>query len=389
MAQGFVVALNLGEMNTRDLDTLALNNLGGDGTARDLSLFSNNNNNFSVMKPERSFSISNVTVDGSRIIYESQTDFRAGMIVDITGIDPVEYNKESARISVASDSAFEVLDSFASSYDPYVSGGSVVGADYKIVDTNYISRANEEQVVFSNKTKIIHEGTEYTVINSDGNDKFQLIDDQENIFVPTGELIRSDLITSQNVENLRPSVLRVVTNQESEDNEDAFSPPTLGVESTDVLPLADRITLIDLYSSVFDQIDSYLFRRKISIVMNDEVNFDVTLNFDSTVTVKNTQNLDITSPNTPGIYIYNGTNSTRAFSDNSDPWETTEQESGYTTTEASVATIRKLVLSNPDFESLTTNISTGDVADTYTHKVPVKLNDGTGERTYYLLVEEI
>lgn len=271
------------------------------------------------------------------------------------------------------------------------SGGIATSRDYFIQQNeageDIVFRGNLEQVVFSNNTPIIHDDLEYNVVNSNGLDSFQLEDAQGNKFTPTKDLIRKDEITFDNIVNLYPQVLQPIStnnnrgNQEDSDNAFQISPI---VDNDDITPLIDAYTLQDLFVSTNASIDAYSFRRSISVVTNDPINFDRTYNTDASITVENTENIPLNDEGSPGIFIYNGTDSIRAFSDNSNPWSNTTPGSGYTETQASVATVRKLEITRPNFESLSVNSDSGNLF-TFTHKVPLRVEDGTGERTYFLL----
>lgn len=62
--QGHVIEQNLSELNLRGKDIDAINNLGGEGIADDISLFINNLRNFSIIKKEN-FSVVDTVINGS------------------------------------------------------------------------------------------------------------------------------------------------------------------------------------------------------------------------------------------------------------------------------------------------------------------------------------
>ena len=400
MAKGFVSIRNLNESDSRDADSLALNNLGGDGTSRNLALFSNNNQNVSVLKPPRSFNITSVSVEVSgvfvRIVYECDHDFVPGMLVDVTGIVPSQYNKTKARVSIVTNTTFQVLDSLAEGYPPVtdVASATASGADYVInYALNRFERNNDEQVIFTNKTKVTYDEVQYTVEQSDGENRFKLVDDQGNEFVPSQgselkPIIRKDLVTLANLSNLRPDKLDPISRQEEGEEEISVVPLFSGSSEENLIPFSERFTIQQYYDSIYNNIDKYLFRRKISVVNNDDVVFDVSYNTDATITIENVSDTPIDQAQSPGLYIASGDSAVRAFSDNSNPWSQTDiVNNGYNITNASKATIRNLVLTDPNFEdSTTTVVAESNVMQNFTHKLPVRINDGTLERTFFILL---
>jgi len=421
MARGFVIDLNLSEMDSRNKDSLALNNLGGAGTSSALSLLINNTSNESVMKNSRSYNITNIERTGNQLFFRFGVpiDFRVGNLINITGVTPAEYNLVDARVSVIGTDFFVVDVTSEDVFPAYVSGGVAEGSDFitetifKTVvgqgtfPTTLFSRRNDEQVVFSNNTRVTVTTTDsesqYVVIDSDGVDSFQL-----SIETPFGlyntvnfpnpsdiiSITRKDEVTLENISNLNPFRLSTIANNRNQGPSggggefgDGGVLGVSGIDAGDLIPITDRSTLQEIFSGISNNIDLYSFRRRRSVVVDEDAFYDLPITFDGALAITNTSEIDITTEGSPGIFIYNGSDSVRAFSDNSNPWSDTVVGSGYTTTQSTVATVRTLQATRPNFEDLNVVVESGDALNEYTHKIPIRVEDGTGERTYFLLAK--
>ena len=411
MARGFVIDLNLSEMDSRNKDSLALNNLGGAGTSSALSLFINNTSNESVMKNSRSYNITNIERSGNQLFFRFGVpiDFKVGNLINITGVTPAEYNLVDARVSVIGTDFFVIDITSEDVFPAYVSGGVAEGSDF--ITENFsnpsrtvFTRRNEEQVVFSNNTKVTVElqsssAIQATVINSDGVDSFQLsvsaglpfgFGDPDDIL----SITRKDEVTLQNISNLNPFRLSTIAdnrNQGGSGGGGEFGDGGVlglgGIQAGDLVPITDRTTLQEIFSGINTAVDLYNFRRRRSVVVNEEAFYDLPITFDGALAIKNTEEIDITTPGAPGLFIYNGNDSVRAFSDNSNPWSDTVVGSGYTVTQSTVATVRALEVTRPNFEDLNVTVESGNALSEYTHKIPIRVEDSTGERTYFLLAK--
>lgn len=317
MAQGFVRILNLNESNSPSNDRNAINNLGGTGISNDLTLFSNN--------------ILNKTV------------IEAGTYV--------------------SDNDYVILDS------------------------------NTYQVSLSNRTKVKQGDQEYTVINSNGIDRFQLVDDTDTIVSANSQLdiVRSDVVTLDNIRRIVSTSIPTDQTAAQTDQGGGISVSESGALVGSNLGNTTRVTLEEIYNNIENLIDKYRYDRTFSIVTDLLQTFDRRINYESVVTVTNDTVPPISLPtgagqtdNAPGIFIASGVNAQRAFSNNNNPWSNTETGSNYMLTLSSQATISTLVVTDPDFEYLSTSSvspSPADVLNVYTHKIETSIN---GE-TYYIL----
>lgn len=261
---------------------------------------------------------------------------------------------------------------------------TVDGNKYVVLNTSIY------QTAFSNRTTVTHNGETLTVVNSNGVDRFRLKDADGVIITPNPsfDIVRSDIVRLTNIVNLIPS--GIPTDQTatvlSDEGSISVSESSISIAGQST----DRITLEELFARIEGTIDKYRYDRTFSIVTDTPQEFNRRLRYRSTITVTNDNAVDLptsqgTTDNAPGIFIASDTDAQRAFSNNNNPWSSTVLGSGYMLTSASKATISTLIVTNPDFESLSTStILPSDVVDDYTHKIETLIN---GE-TYYLLCSD-
>jgi hypothetical protein len=263
-------------------------------------------------------------------------------------------------------------------------GTFTVQQNYVVLDTNVY------QIALSNRTKVSHNGQNLIVVNSNGVDRFRLENDNGSIITPNPsfDIVRDDIVKLSNIKNLIRSGISTDQTENAFSDEDVISVS----ESTISTAQVDnrRILLEEDFSIIDNTLDKYRFDRTFSIVTDVPQRFDSRVRYRSTITVTNDDSVSLpTTPgsadNAPGIFIASDTDSQRAFSNNNNPWSGTVIGSGYMITSSSKATIASLVLTDPDFESLSTNtVSSSNVVNDYTHKIETIIN---GE-TYYLLCSD-
>lgn len=263
----------------------------------------------------------------------------------------------------------------------------------KLVSTDYTvsngiitvdGSTSEGKVAFSNGTRLAHVNGEYnyTVKNSNGVNKFQMYDDSNNVFSPTGILRRNDTVTGINLANL--SVKRLITNI---GNSTGASVESDGGDVFNASTINSQVSYIDGNVALF------YYKRNRVLRTYEPSTFDDPLKFTGTVRITNDSNL-AQSNASPGLFIVDAgspaTSPIRAFTDASNPW--TVVGGGGTgslnTTEAnSQANVLKVIPTsgnNPNFDTTTNLITTEqiDVGD-YTHKLPIIVNG----QQYYLLAK--
>lgn len=270
---------------------------------------------------------------------------------------------------------------------------TVISANTFVVEENYVVLdSNTYQISPSNRSKLIHNNQTYTVINSNGLDRFQLIDDIGTVITANSQLdiIRSDVIALNNIKNLVTSSIPTIQNDLASSSGGGITINDAGViVSVGTSPDATRSTLEENFNNIEGLIDKYRYDRTFSIITNLPQSFDRTLNYEATITITNDTVPAVSLPttsgqtdNAPGIFIASGENAQRAFSNNNNPWSTTVPGSNYTTTLSSQIVVTTFILTDPDFEDLTTSaILPSNVIADFSHKIETIIN---GE-TYYLL----
>ena len=121
-----------------------------------------------------------------------------------------------------------------------------------------------------------------------------------------------------------------------------------------------------------------------SVVLNDPDNYNQTGDL--------VTNKGITGAPAPGIYI----GDTRAFSSDNNPWSESSSDTGDAnsklTTESEEVSIGELAFLDGNNSIVITGIdndvsTASGTADSFTHKIPIQIQDGSGNKeTYYLLV---
>jgi hypothetical protein len=209
-------------------------------------------------------------------------------------------------------------------------------------------------IPFSNRT-IVKCGTiDGVVYNSNTTNQFQVKNKLNNQAIDPGlvDIIRYDSVKTINFDNIDPTRF----------------PLTAGTNYSELnsteLKISDiyNINIPAYIDSIETSIDNYLYLKSNSILTYKDNNFNKKITLADSVVIRN---LDINGnpitvqnslePTDPGIFIVNGTNRFRAFSDNSNPWNT--NTTNFTSTIAEKVTVSELEITNPIISGLTiTNI---------------------------------
>jgi len=319
MAVGFVLNLNLLESDTREKDSLLLDNLAGAGISEDIALFSNN--------------------------------LRATDVILPNDLD-------------TSDS------------------------------TNVLSiQPQSSKIAFSNRTKVKYNNIVYTVVDSDGNKEFKLIDANDNYLIANTieyPLIRSISIYYDNIKNVNPPRKRVLDLDDVK-LQQLFDDQFKGLIATEIdqtSVYSDDITQYLSFcsdaSGVFEISRSRTFFK---IIPNES---DDQLELYNSISVLNTNNEDVSSgTDAPGVYINTADGQlSRVGGSNINPWETSV---GFTKTIATKTTLRNLAMSNPEFggsiqiQPLGPFNTDPNAFTDFTHVIPAEIN---GQEFYLLAVED-
>lgn len=211
-------------------------------------------------------------------------------------------------------------------------------------------------IPFSNRT-IVKCGTiDCVVYNSNTTNQFQVKNKSNNQAINPGlvDIIRYDSVKTINFDNIDPTRF----------------PPTSGTNYSELqTPDIYSINIPNYIDSIETSIDNYLYLKNNSILTYKDNNFNKKITLSDSVVIRN---LDINGnpitvqnslePTDPGIFIVNGTNRFRAFSDNSNPWNT--NTTNFTSTISEKVTVSELEITNPIISGLSINNVAGTISNT-------------------------
>tara|TARA_B100001287_G_scaffold178728_1_gene150698 strand:+ start:6924 stop:8201 length:1278 start_codon:yes stop_codon:yes gene_type:complete len=419
--QGYRRDLNLSETTN---DTVALDNLAGAGTADDISYIQNNLRNtssigFNKIDADGFFSFAtdrNIAIDSIKSVADVDANnnpinsssitvnltnpylIKFGDLINISGIvdgttgSPAEnLNGQHSVISV-SPNLKEV--SFKISGIRY-SNDSI--ADSAITFTLKVQKIfvfTDGDIINVNGNVTIGgvsftENTNYYVVESDGVSKFKLSTTSGGsaISIAGGatatpdnfQFVRQDAVRQQQLVNYIQPQVQDTTHFGYQDSVNST------LESTQTNIESAEFFSLKKYRGDKNLTTPDPVKYEGSIVLNDPGNY----NNDSNKVL----NQGVTGAPAPGIYI----GDTRAFSSDNNPWvksSDTGNTNGKLTTESEEVSIGELAFLDGGASMVITgienDISTVDVtANSFTHKIPVKVQDANGnQESYFLLLTE-
>ena len=405
--QGYRRDLNLQETTN---DTVALDNLAGAGTADDISYLQNNlrntsnvgfnkidSNGFFSFATDRLISASAISTEGDgtnttiTVTLTNSYLLKFGDLVELEGI--TENTSLNAQYSVNAVSPDLKTITFVKSGLNYTNSGlSLSGVSFKLKVQNIFVFTDEDVVNLTENVTIggvsLTENTNYYVIESDGISKFKLsttlggsaitIAGNSTANPDNFQFKRKDDVHQQQVINYIPP--------EVQDTED-FNYPS------DINGTIDT-TQGNIESAEYFTVKKY--RSDQSITTPDSIKFEGSINLHDPDNYNQTGSLvtnqGVTGAPAPGIYI----GDTRAFSSDNNPWVEsagTGSVNGKLTTESEEVSIGELAFLDGNNSMVITGIDndvstvSGVVASSFTHKIPIQVQDGSGNKeSYYLLV---
>ena len=406
--QGYRRDLNLQETTN---DTVALDNLAGAGTADDISYLQNNlrntsniafnsidSNGFFSFANDRLIAASAISTEGDgtnttiTVTLTNSYLLKFGDLVELSGI--TESTSLNAQYSVTAVSPDLKTITFVKNGLSYTNTGlSLSGVSFKLKVQNIFVYTDGDVINLSENVTIggvsLTENTNYYVVESDGISKFKLsttlggsaitITGSATASPDNFQFKRKDDVHQQQVINYIPP--------EIQDTEDFSYPSDINGtfdEAQGNIESAEYFTLKKYRSDQsVNTPESIKFEG--SINLHDPDNYNQT---GSLVT-----NQGVTGAPAPGIYI----GDTRAFSSDNNPWvESTDtgNANGKLTTESEEVSIGELAFLDGNNSMVITgeiddDVSTvsGVVASSFTHKIPIQVQDGSGNKeSYYLLV---
>ena len=425
--QGYRRDLNLQETTN---DTVALDNLAGAGTADDLSYLQNNLRNsssiafntvdsdgFFSFSPDKIFSISNINSEASginSIVRVTLTDpylLKFGDLVELSGISESGATNLNGQYSVSSVSPDLKIVTFTKTGFSYTNSDvSKSGVSFILKSQNVFTFTNGDVInfdvapVFTVSTggptiEPFLIDTNYYVVESNGVSKFKLSNTLNGTPILISGFIsaspdnfqfkRRDEVHQQQVINyIRPQVQDTshFSYLDGDNNtiNSAITETQSNIESAEYFSLKK-------YRSDQSATTSDSIKFEGSINLHDPADYNQSGNL---VTNKNPDGSTIPGAPAPGIYI----SDTRAFSSDNNPWvesSGTGNVDGKLTTESEEVSIGELAFldgsNSLTITGIVNDVSTvsGDTASSFTHKIPVKVQDENGnQESYYILLTE-
>jgi len=417
--QGYRRDLNLQETTN---DTVALDNLAGAGTADDLSYIQNNlrntsnipfnsidSNGFFSFANDRLLSASSIVSIGNsdangNDINESTIQvgltnpylLKFGDLVELQGItENTSLNGQYSITAVSPD-----LQTIT-----FIKSGIHTDINHSLSGVSFISKSQniftftDEDVINLNENVTIGgvgftENTNYYVVESDGVSKFKLSTTLGGsaITIPGNSTANPDNFQFKRKDDVHQQQVINYIPPEVQDTEHFSYPSEINDtidETQGNIESAEYFT-VKKYRGDQSVTTPESIKFEGSINLHDPADYNQTGNL---VTNKNPDGSIIPNAPAPGIYI----DDTRAFSSDNNPWEETGNAdgTGKLETESEEVSIGELAFLDGNNSMVITGIASdvstvsGVVASSFTHKIPIQVQDGSGNKElYYLLLTE-
>ena len=412
--QGFRRDLNLKE--TED-DRTAFDNLAGSGTNKDIELLQNNlrnissipffavdSNGFFSTASDKIIGISSITAKGDTDLDgNKKTDIQItlinsfllkfGDIVKIRGITGAGSNIVNGDFSVRGVSndltTFEVRKTGVDYSETYT---SVVGVTFSISSQDIFSFTKDDvvnvsQEVVSAGTTVLSPNVDYYVSEFDGLSKFKLSTSPSTVGFNTVVIAGGASLTPDNFQfNRKDAVhqqqLLNYIQPDIQDNDFSYLDGNNingGMDQSQSNIESGEFFMGKKYRGDSDTTTTDPIAFEGSVVINDPANYN---NLASNITNNNPVR------RSPGVYI----GDTRAFSSDNNPWNKVGTALTTSSEEVSIGELAFLDGTNSMvITGISDDVSTvsGEVASSFTHKIPVKVQDASGnQESYFLLLSE-
>ena len=413
--QGFRRDLNL--LETED-DRNAFDNLAGAGTNKDIAFIQNNLRNtssipFYAVDSEGFFSTASDRVIGlSSITASGSTDEDGNQTTDIqiTSINPflVKFG-DLVKISGVTGSGSEVINGEFTvtavsndlknfnvekervDYSETIT--SVSGITFKISSSDIFSFTKDDVVNVDKEVKLVSTAAtvfspniNYYVSETDGLSKFKLSTTPSTVGFNTVTITGGASLTPDNFIFSRQDAVhqQQIINYIPPEIQDAdFSYIDSGINAT-----------MDSTQANIESAEYFMgkkYRGDRDTTVDDELKFEGSVVINDPDDYNNSSsNVLGTSPvrRSPGVYI----GDTRAFSSDNNPWNKVGTALTTSADEVSIGELTFLDGTNSMvITGIDDNVSTvsGEVATSFTHKIPVKIQDANGnQESYFLLLTE-
>ncbi len=414
--QGFRRDLNLKE--TED-DQTAFDNLAGSGTSKDISFLQNNLRNISSIPfydvdsdgffssvNDKVIGITSITVTGNTDVDGNKTTsiqvslinshlIKFGDLVKISGITGAGLNIVNGEFSVVGTSNDLKTFSFTKEgIDFTETYTSVTGISFSLSASDIFSftkddviNVNEEVKLVGSGTTILSPNTDYYVSNSDGLTKFKLSTSPSTVGFNTITIAGGAALTPDNFQFNRKDPVhqqQIINYIQPDIQDDEFSyldgqSINDAMDDTQTNIESAEFFMAKKYRGDADTTTTDPIAFEGSVVINDPNNYN---NLASNITDNNPLR------RSPGVYI----GDTRAFSSDNNPWN---KVGTALTTSSEEVSIGELAFLDGTNSMVITGIGTdirpvsGEIASSFTHKIPVKVQDANGnQESYFLLLTQ-
>ena len=412
--QGFRRDLNL--LETED-DRNALDNLAGAGTNKDLAFLQNNLRNtssipFYTVDSDGFFSTANDRVIGINSITGTGTVADNGdesTSVRVTLINPflikfgdlVKINGVTGTGSTIFNGSFTVrgtsddLKSYTFvindiNYSETIT--SVTGIGFSISSSDVFSFTKDDVVNVDKEVKLVSTAatvfspnTDYYVSESDGFSKFKLSTTPSTVGFNTVTITGGASLTPDNF---------IFSRKDAVHQQQVINYIRPEIQDLDFRYLEGSVN--DSMDSTQAKIESAEFFMGKKYRGDKDINVDDEIKFEGSVVINDPSNYNSTSDKvldndpvrrSPGVYI----GDTRAFSSDNNPWDKVGTALTTSSEEVSIGELAFLDGTNSmAITGIVNDVSeVSEIASSFTHKIPVKIQDTNGnQESYFLLLTQ-
>ena len=412
--QGFRRDLNL--LETED-DRNALDNLAGAGTNKDLAFIQNNLRNLSSIPfytvdsdgffstaNDRVIEISSITATGNtdndgnkttsiQVVSTNSFLIKFGDLVKISGVTgsgSVVLNDFFTVTAVSND--LKVFSFRKDGVDYSETITSVAGIVFSITSADVFSFTKDDVVNVSQEVNLVGSGTtlflpntDYYVSETDGLTRFKLSTTSSTVGFNTVTITGGASLTPDNFIFSRKDAVH----QQQIIN---YIEPVIQDTDFNYLPLGVNGAMDETQANIesAEYFMSKKYRGDQDTTVDDQIKFEGSVVINDPDNYNNNSNSVLGSTpvrRSPGVYI----GDTRAFSSDNNPWNKVGTALTTSSEEVSIGELAFLDGTNSMvITGIDDDVSTvSDVATSFTHKIPVRIQDENGnQESYFLLLSE-
>ena len=413
--QGFRRDLNL--LETED-DRNALDNLAGAGTNKDLAFIQNNLRNLSSIPfytvdsdgffstaNDRVVEISSITATGNtdndgnkttsiQVVSTNSFLIKFGDLVKISGVTgsgSAVLNDFFTVTAVSND--LKVFSFRKDGVDYSETITSVAGIVFSITSADVFSFTKDDVVNVSQEVNLVGSGTtlflpntDYYVSETDGLTRFKLSTTSSTVGFNTVTITGGASLTPDNFIFSRKDAVH----QQQIIN---YIEPVIQDTDFNYLPLGVNGAMDETQANIesAEYFMSKKYRGDQDTTVDDQIKFEGSVVINDPDNYNNNSNSVLGSTpvrRSPGVYI----GDTRAFSSDNNPWN---KVGTALTTSAEEVSIGELAFLDGTNSMVITGIGTdirpvsGEIASSFTHKIPVRVQDASGnQESYFLLLTQ-